>query len=349
MSAKPQAPAVHIKRKHQSAPAPHPIDKDIMKAAVEIDTGQWSPPADSAGADLSKMGLALFQGDIDPSRVNKPYLDDFQQTNLLNQIGQHPRVLEAMERLKLEIDDEKDDERLMELTYEMHELQEATSEKNRWEGQQRWEGRDNEEMRRGEILSPAMFYDRLTAVIGPGRIHRGNYVETNRTEHAGRVALTVRNPLWRGEKPGELPQAQAATLRKEAEEEMRQVKSLRALGRDQEADKLLRKVQDKQIASGSLLMESAAKTAEAPKEFIRVATLQYPASTEWMIMGFDEFGVPTEPRFLGWRTALLTLIRRRIITEAEAHEAFPVGSGPAASWYLEQLQIFRNTGMGMVN
>jgi hypothetical protein len=36
------------------------------------------------------------------------------------------------------------------------------------------------------------------------------------------------------------------------------------------------------------------------------------------------------------------MVRSRVITEEEAHQAFPVGSGPAAGWYLEQLYRIRN-------
>jgi len=80
----------------------------------------------------------------------------------------------------------------------------------------------------------------------------------------------------------------------------------------------------------------------AEPELLRVGTLQWPLGTEWMVMNFNEFGVPTTAKYLGWRTALLTMIRCGAITEAQAHKAFPVGSGPAAAWYLEQLMKMRN-------
>jgi hypothetical protein len=90
-----------------------------------------------------------------------------------------------------------------------------------------------------------------------------------------------------------------------------------------------------------MLLEREAYEAEVP-EFLRVGTLQAPLGTEWMMMNFDEFGVPTSPMYVGWRTALLTMMRARVITEGEAHTAFPVGSGPAAEWYLQQLYMMRN-------
>jgi hypothetical protein len=60
-----------------------------------------------------------------------------------------------------------------------------------------------------------------------------------------------------------------------------------------------------------------------------------------MVMRFDEYGVPTTAKYLGWRTALLSMIRLNVITEKEANKAFPLGNGPASSWYREQLFIFR--------
>jgi len=90
--------------------------------------------------------------------------------------------------------------------------------------------------------------------------------------------------------------------------------------------------------------------AAAPRKdgLRQVATLQYPCGTEWMVMRFDEYGVPTTAKYLGWRTALLSLIREQIISEKEAHQAFPLGSGPAAGWYKEQLFLFRSE-RGVVN
>jgi hypothetical protein len=81
---------------------------------------------------------------------------------------------------------------------------------------------------------------------------------------------------------------------------------------------------------------------------VQVATLQYPVSSEWMVMKFDEYGVPTTPKYLGWRTALLALIKQGIISESEAHQAFPLGSGPASAWYREQLFMMRSE-RGTVN
>jgi hypothetical protein len=87
--------------------------------------------------------------------------------------------------------------------------------------------------------------------------------------------------------------------------------------------------------------------AGAPAEYLPVATIQ-PVSPEWMVMRFNEYGEPTTARYLGWRTALLCLIKKRIISEKEAHRAFPLGDGPAGDWYREQLYEIRARD-GVVN
>lgn len=81
---------------------------------------------------------------------------------------------------------------------------------------------------------------------------------------------------------------------------------------------------------------------------VQVATLQWPCTTEWMIMRFDEYGVPTTAKYLGWRTALLSLLRLGIISEKQAHKAFPLGTGAAGNWYRQQLFDIRSE-RGIVN
>ena len=80
----------------------------------------------------------------------------------------------------------------------------------------------------------------------------------------------------------------------------------------------------------------------------QVGTLQYPCGPEWMVPRFDDYGVPTTAKYLGWRTALLSMIDLRVITEKEAHKAFPLDLGPAGAWYREQLHFFRSRD-GRVN
>jgi hypothetical protein len=85
----------------------------------------------------------------------------------------------------------------------------------------------------------------------------------------------------------------------------------------------------------------------ADKGMVQVGTLQYPCGPEWMVPRFDAYGVPTTAKYLGWRTALLSMIDLRVITEKEAHTAFPLGTNPASAWYREQLFMMRSRD-GMV-
>lgn len=90
---------------------------------------------------------------------------------------------------------------------------------------------------------------------------------------------------------------------------------------------------------------------QAPKNddgFVQVGTLQYPCGPEWMVPRFDEYGIVTTAKYLGWRTALLSMIDLRVITEKQAHKAFPLEMTPAADWYRQQLHMVR-TRDGVVN
>jgi hypothetical protein len=97
-------------------------------------------------------------------------------------------------------------------------------------------------------------------------------------------------------------------------------------------------------AAREMYDRAATGTSLAEPEFVRVATVQWPLGTEWMIIEFTEWGTVWKPKFYGWRTALLTMIRVGAITEAQAHKAFPVGSGEAGAWYLQQIYDFKLEG-----
>jgi hypothetical protein len=82
-------------------------------------------------------------------------------------------------------------------------------------------------------------------------------------------------------------------------------------------------------------------------EAMTVTSLQYPYGPEYSIMRFNDYDVPTEERFRGWRTALLCLIVSEVITQEEAEKAFGPAVGPASEFYREQLQINRRVKMGL--
>jgi len=66
---------------------------------------------------------------------------------------------------------------------------------------------------------------------------------------------------------------------------------------------------------------------------------------ELSIMRFDEHGIPTTEKFRGWRTCLLQLILKGIISESKAEEVFgKAPTTPAFHRYNRTLQVFRNNG-----
>jgi hypothetical protein len=357
MSHKPQSPAMHIARQHQSAPKAHPAEAEIRKAAVEIDEGRYVE--DRRGAEeraVDGLGLALGMGIEGVAVGNAPSFEDWHReekaTRQMNELGRHPRVLEAMERMQHELEDAKTPDEEIEMRWRMHELLAADQERNKWAGQERWEGRANEEMRRGEVLSPWQFHERLCKAIG--RTDRvllkdDRIIKVSANGKSGLLALVVRNPAWNGHTAiqHDYAQVKAREMREAAEDELVKAQRLRKAHHNADADKSFELAGDMIQTASEMLLEREAYETEIP-EFLRVGTLQAPLGTEWMIMNFDEFGVPTSAKYTGWRTALLTMVRANAITEEEAHRAFPVGSGPAADWYLEQLYM-RRAGRLVVN
>jgi hypothetical protein len=331
---------------HQSAPKEHWAEREIMAAAREIDEGKWEPDPDpERDQAMASLGLALGLGTSGVAVGEKPAFEEFRHTHNLHIIGQHPRVVEALERMREEVYAPPDPHAALERNYAMHELAEQAAKPQKWDGQGRWEGHDNEQMRWGTILTPNEFYDKLVEVVGPERIRLGEYlVRTSQEAKSGRIGLYVPNPEWKGEKAViDDRLARIQQLRDTGLYELKRAKGLRMLGLNAEADKRVELAAQMAEEAMRLQMDMSAAEQLQPPEFLRVGTLQWPAGTEWMIMAFTEYGAVYQARFLGWRTALLTMIRSRAITEREAHQAFPVGSGPAGNWYLNQLKMLRST------
>lgn len=68
-------------------------------------------------------------------------------------------------------------------------------------------------------------------------------------------------------------------------------------------------------------------------------------TTELSIMRFDEHGIPTTEQFRGWRTPLLQIILKGILTEDKANEFFGTPkTTPSFNRYNQTLQSFRNNG-----
>jgi hypothetical protein len=79
-----------------------------------------------------------------------------------------------------------------------------------------------------------------------------------------------------------------------------------------------------------------------------VTSLQDGCGPEWSLMHFDQYDVPVTERYRGWRTALLMLITKGVITEDEADRAFgPPILNAASELYREQLSDYRRLRMGL--
>jgi hypothetical protein len=354
MADKVEMPNIMIPPHEQSKPKAHPADAEIMKAAKEIDEGTWQPDPNPDDLErsrmLSKMSIALgmgYSGTAVGQRVKgglsvEQLAEEIWRTQEYDLIGRHPRVVEALEKMRHEVYDAPDPHAALEHNFALRELTEQSAKPQKWDGQGRWEGHDNEEMRYGQILTPMEFYDRLGKVVGKGRIKLGEQmVRTSLEAKSGRIGIYMRNPEWKGEKPLVDDRFdQIIRLRQAGLRELTRSRTLRKLGLHAEADKHVALAGD--MAEEAMRLRMEVSVEYKTPELLRVGTLQWPAGTEWMIMAFTEFGAVWQAKFLGWRTALLTMIRSKAITEKEAHKAFPVPSGPAAAWYLEQLQILRD-------
>lgn len=80
-----------------------------------------------------------------------------------------------------------------------------------------------------------------------------------------------------------------------------------------------------------------------------VTALQHPCGPEWSLMHFDQYDVPICERYRGWRTALLRLILKDVITQDEALRAFgPVPLSDVSMAYRQMLYHHRLKKGGQV-
>jgi hypothetical protein len=313
-------PAVHIDRRHQSAPSETDGDKAVRLAAEEISAGKWKLPEEAAREMNEVPGLALRDG-VTPDV--KPWTqEDFDRTDQSLVLGEHPRVQEALARMEREKSEaHANGQKYVELAAMMHETVEESRRRQRWDGQERWTEDDAVEAAMGKILSPLDFYTQLLiqGLLEPPRI--GNVHDFPVKQMEWEEGVLCENQYW-----------------------IRTIGTGRIrIGRDVKK----RHTTDRSGRIALLMIAHSDSPIETPglrtatEEPVQVATLQWPFGTEWMVMKFDEFGVPTTPRFIGWRTALLALVRNGAITAEEANRAFPVGTGPRASWYRQMLFEFQ--------
>jgi hypothetical protein len=306
---------VIIPVEHQSAPKETEADKAVRSAAQEIHEGKWVPDREHM-TQLDDMHIALGAGDAKEVKriAEDPTFDDFERTRGSLILGQHPRVIEALAKLEEEKRTARTPQEYLEKTAMLFEMNAATKAGEHWDGEARWQGKENEEMRRGLVLKPIDFYARLMRVIGGGmQWDVRDYTVTMRKPDGSaelkRVPTVGSGRVLLGRNATRIGEEGAYRVPLLAV--MRQSIDLSLSGRDSE-------------------------------EPVYLCSLQFPLATEWMVMRFDEFGVPTSAKHLGWRTALLTMIRLQVITPKEAEKAFPLGTGPASSWYREQLFDWQN-------
>lgn len=325
----------------------HYADKAIRQAREEIAAGNYTPEQQPEGAEqMNSLGLALGMGSSGVAVGDQPTLEDFQSTHEQMMLANHPRVLEAMEKMRHEVEETKGHE-LVEKNCALRELTEASEKKNRWDGQGRWMGHENEEMRYGEILTPQQFYDRLGKVTGKGRLKLSEHIMfPYEGAKSGVSGMYMHNPKWDGaaERYREGEREEAKRMADEAQKMFTEAESIQKLGRQDEAQKKLREIAYLVDEARQKFDRAATGSSLAEPEFLRVATIQWPLSTEWMIAEFTEWGTVWKPKFYGWRTALLTMIQNGAIKEVEAHKAFPVGPGEASAHYLQQIFDFNLQG-----
>ena len=73
-----------------------------------------------------------------------------------------------------------------------------------------------------------------------------------------------------------------------------------------------------------------------------VCWLQAGFTTEFTVMRFDEHDIPLDERYRGWRTPLLQIQLKGILTEEQVEKEFGKAVGPASKRYNKTLYEFRN-------
>lgn len=78
-------------------------------------------------------------------------------------------------------------------------------------------------------------------------------------------------------------------------------------------------------------------------DWMTLAALHNGATPEYSVMRFDAYGVPTNEKYHGWRTALLDLMFAGVVSKRQAEKAFGKVErvSEATKFYLEQLKSVR--------
>jgi hypothetical protein len=282
-------------------------------ANVHIALEHQSSPKETQNDKIIRSAADdIFSGKFQPEVT-----DEFFDVGISALLAQHPEVQEALSRLEY-AQVPKTNAEYLEKAEMLHEANTQLSAYAKWDGQGRWEGKYNEEIRTVNPMTPTTFIEKLKAI--------GISAEAEPPE----VLVTIENPdyapVWiqTGETPDAGayvdPNGQPATV------DMRIVKS------DKKIYLGNRVIQGRVALNAKVWDEAQFKMVD-----MRVNTLQVPLGPEWTVMRFDEYGVPTNEKYHGWRTALLSLITHGVITKEEAHKAFGEPKGEASLFYRKQL------------
>lgn len=208
--------------------------------------------------------------------------------------------------VEIKYDDREGTQQTIEAERELFEENYRNAWERRWKGQQRWQGRQNEEMRVVNVMHPHTWIEKL--------------------RKAGIDASVDPAVTWifaPDEKSGIL---------------MPQPK-VRSNARVWLSDHVFYMKGTADTHAGRVGVH--AWVEGVPK---CVTSLQWDCGPEWSLMRFDQYDVPTNERYRGWRTALLALITHDVLTEEEVNLAFgPVVENEASELYRETLQVYRMT------
>src|SRR5882762_3559999 len=130
MSHTKQTPALILK--NPTRPKRHWADDEIRKAAVEIDEGRYVPAAPTeVQSAISDMGLAIGQGTGGVGIGAVPTLEEFRSTRDLDELSRHPRVQEAMDRMRQETEADPMSPQAMEASWCLYEMNERANRNHR--------------------------------------------------------------------------------------------------------------------------------------------------------------------------------------------------------------------------
>lgn len=206
-------------------------------------------------------------------------------------------------------DDSADNQQTVEAEQELFEENYRNAEARRWKGQERWIGQVNEAMRLVNILHPHEVMRKLQSAGVAAAIEPAVYKVWEPDSETGILTIHEKTRssarLWLNEH---------VVYRKGTSENSAGLIGVSAWVRDENGNRVAR----------------------------CITSLQWDCGPEWSLMHFDEFAVPIREKYRGWRTALLALILRDVITEDEVDRAFgPVVENHASELYRETLQSYR--------